>query len=118
MSNTADIALVVSHRSKLSMMCPTIAVTLTIYFFGCPVVLHPSEVNLTNAELAVYRGVSQGSRLCMMCPTNTTNLEDGSYDCPVAVLPGASLAARYAVIVSFGVFLNGTSLGEIAQKVC
>ncbi len=53
----------------------------------------------------------------MMCPTNTTNLEDGSYDCPVAVLPGASLAARYAVIVSFGVYLNGTSLEEIARKV-
>ena len=52
-----------------------------------------------------------------MCPTNTTNLEDGSYDCPVAVLPGASLAARYAVIVSFGVYLNGTSLDDIAHKV-
>ncbi|CAL8464733.1 g4268 [Coccomyxa elongata] len=59
----------------------------------------------------------RGSKLCMMCPTNTTNLEDGSYDCPVAVLPGASLAARYAVIVSFGVYLNGTSLEEIARKV-
>ncbi|KAK9917087.1 hypothetical protein WJX75_000778 [Coccomyxa subellipsoidea] len=58
-----------------------------------------------------------GSKLCVMCPTNTTNLEDGSYDCPVAVLPGGSLAARYAVIVSFGVYLNGTSLDDIAHKV-
>jgi len=52
-----------------------------------------------------------------MCPTNTTNYEDGSSSCPVAVLPGTSLAARYAVIVSFGVYLNGTSLEDIARKV-
>ena len=45
-----------------------------------------------------------------MCTANMTNLEDGSNECPIVVLPGTSLAARYAVIVSFGVFLNGTSL--------
>lgn len=59
----------------------------------------------------------QGSKLCMMCPANMTNLEDGSHDCPVLVLPGTNLAARYAVIVSFGIYLNGTSLEEVAQKV-
>ena len=59
----------------------------------------------------------QGSRLCLMCGANTTNLEDGSAACPVPVLPGAALAARYAVVVSFGVFLNGTSLDDIAGKV-
>ena len=53
-----------------------------------------------------------------MCPANTTNLEDGSASCPVPVLPGAALAARYAVVVSFGVYLNGTSLDDIASKVC
>ena len=53
----------------------------------------------------------------MMCPGNTTNLEDGSGSCPQAVLPGTNMTTRYAVIVSFGVFLNGTSLSDIAQKV-
>lgn len=52
-----------------------------------------------------------------MCPSNTTNLEDGSSDCPTALQPGTNTSARYAVIVSFGVFLNGTSLDDIAQKV-
>ena len=53
----------------------------------------------------------------MMCPGNTTNLEDGSESCPQAVLPGTNMTTRYAVIVSFGVYLNGTSLSDIAQKV-
>ena len=52
-----------------------------------------------------------------MCPYNTTNLQDGSPDCPAPVLPGSNMTARYAVIVSFGVYLNGTSLDDIAQKV-
>ena len=60
---------------------------------------------------------AQGSRLCFMCPFNTTNLEDGSSSCPTSVLPGTNMTARYAVIVSFGVYLNGTSLDDIAQKV-
>ena len=59
----------------------------------------------------------QGSRLCLMCPENATNVEDGSDACAVAVLPGTNLTTRYAVIVSFGVFLNGTSLADIAPKV-
>ena len=59
----------------------------------------------------------QGSRLCFMCPSNTTNLEDGSSDCQTALQPGTNTSARYAVIVSFGVYLNGTSLADIAQKV-
>ena len=62
-------------------------------------------------------GWAQGSRLCMMCPGNTTNLEDGSGSCPQAVLPGTNMTTRYAVIVSFGVYLNGTSMSDIAQKV-
>ena len=62
-------------------------------------------------------GWAQGSRLCMMCLSNTTNLEDGSASCPQAVLPGTNMTTRYAVIVSFGVYLNGTSLSDIAQKV-
>ena len=65
----------------------------------------------------VSHGWAQGSRLCMMCPGNTTNLEDGSGSCPQAVLPGTNMTTRYAVIVSFGVYLNGTSLSDIAQKV-
>ena len=52
-----------------------------------------------------------------MCGENTTNLEDGSSSCPVALVPGASPSYRYAVIVSFGVLLNGTALDDIAQKV-
>jgi hypothetical protein len=46
-----------------------------------------------------------------------TNLEDGSSECPISVLPGTNLSTRYAVIVSFGVYLNGTSLNDIAYKV-
>ncbi len=59
----------------------------------------------------------QGSRLCFMCPENMTNLEDGSTACSVPVQPGTNLTMRYAVIVSFGVYLNGTTLEEIASKV-
>ena len=59
----------------------------------------------------------QGSQLCSMCGENTTNLEDGSSSCAVALVPGASPSYRYAVIVSFGVLLNGTALDDIAAKV-
>ncbi|KAL0019979.1 hypothetical protein WJX79_005353 [Trebouxia sp. C0005] len=59
---------------------------------------------------------SEGSQLCSMCGENTTNLEDGSSSCPVALVPGASPSYRYAVIVSFGVLLNGTALDDIASK--
>lgn len=52
-----------------------------------------------------------------MCPENMTNPEDGSAACTVPVLPGTNLTMRYAVIVSFGVYLNGTSLDDIAAKV-
>lgn len=52
-----------------------------------------------------------------MCPENMTNLKDGSSSCQVPVQPGTNLTMRYAVIVSFGVYLNGTSLDEIAAKV-
>ena len=51
-----------------------------------------------------------------MCPENMTNPEDGSAACDVPVLPGTNLTMRYAVIVSFGVYLNGTSLADIAAK--
>ncbi len=51
-----------------------------------------------------------------MCPENATNAEDGSDACGVPVRPGTNLTTRYAVIVSFGVFLNGTSLADIAPK--
>ena len=59
----------------------------------------------------------QGSHLCYMCPENMSNLEDGSSSCTVPVQPGTNLTTRYAVIVSFGVYLNGTTLDEIASKV-
>lgn len=52
-----------------------------------------------------------------MCGENTTNLEDGSSSCPVAYIAGSSPSYRYAVIVSFGVLLNGTALDDIASKV-
>lgn len=52
-----------------------------------------------------------------MCPENMTNLEDGSNSCDAPVRPGTNLTLRYAVIVSFGVYLNGTTLEEIAAKV-
>ncbi|KAK9813648.1 hypothetical protein WJX73_001491 [Symbiochloris irregularis] len=60
---------------------------------------------------------AQGSRLCTMCPSNMTNLQDGSDDCTVPIIPGTNLKMRYAVIVSFGIFLNGTDLDEVASKV-
>ena len=59
----------------------------------------------------------QGSRLCLMCPDNMTNLEDGSEGCGAPIQPGTNLTMRFAVIVSFGVYLNGASLDEIATKV-
>ena len=59
----------------------------------------------------------QGSRLCSMCPSNLTNLQDGSTACSSPIVPGTNLRVRYAVIVSFGVLLNGTDLDEIASKV-
>ena len=59
----------------------------------------------------------QGSHLCYMCPENMSNLEDGSSSCDVPIQPGTNLTIRYAVIVSFGVYLNGTTLDEIASKV-
>lgn len=52
-----------------------------------------------------------------MCPENLTNLEDGSSRCDIPVRPGTNLLMRYAVIVSFGVYLKGTTLEAIASKV-
>lgn len=46
-----------------------------------------------------------------------TNLEDGSSSCPVVFIAGSSPSYRYAVVVSFGVMLNGTALDDIASKV-
>lgn len=83
--------------------------------------MHPSALcdvlSRARSSKHVHVCVCQGSRLCLMCPENATNLEDGSDACPVAVQPGTNLTTRYAVIVSFGVFLNGTSLDDIAPKV-
>ena len=59
----------------------------------------------------------QGSRLCTLCPYNMTNLQDGSTTCTSPIVPGTNLRLRYAVIVSFGVLLNGTDLDDIASKV-
>ena len=59
----------------------------------------------------------QGSRLCTLCPYNMTNLQDGSTTCASPIVPGTNLRLRYAVIVSFGVLLNGTDLDDIASKV-
>ena len=52
-----------------------------------------------------------------MCGKNMTNLEDGSSSCPVVFIAGSSPSYRYAVVVSFGVMLNGTALDDIASKV-
>ena len=52
-----------------------------------------------------------------MCPANMTNLQDGSMGCPTPVQPGTNLTMRYAVIVSFGIYLNGTGLDDIASTV-
>lgn len=52
-----------------------------------------------------------------MCPANMTNLQDGSAGCPTPVQPGTNLTMRYAVIVSFGIYLNGTGLDDIASTV-
>lgn len=60
---------------------------------------------------------SSGSQLCLMCPANYTNAADGSASCPSSIPPGTDLAQRYAVIVSFGVYFNGTTLDEIARHV-
>lgn len=46
-----------------------------------------------------------------------TNLQDGSTTCASPIVPGTNLRLRYAVIVSFGVLLNGTDLDDIASKV-
>ena len=52
-----------------------------------------------------------------MCPAGFINGADGSSACPQRIPPGTDLAERYAVIVSFGVFFNGTALDEIASRV-
>ena len=62
-------------------------------------------------------GPVAGGQLCQMCPTNFTNGADGSSSCPLVIPPGTNLAERYAVIVSFGVFFNGTALRDIAARV-
>ena len=59
----------------------------------------------------------QGSQLCTMCPANMTNLKDGSGVCDTPIIPGTNLKTRYAVIVSFGILLNGTDLDDVASKV-
>ena len=51
-----------------------------------------------------------------MCPADYINGADGSTACPLRIPPGTDLAERYAVVVSFGVFFNGTTLGEIAAR--
>jgi hypothetical protein len=57
-----------------------------------------------------------GSDLCTMCPANMTNLADGSVGCPVPILPGTDLNTRYAVVVYFGVYLDGTTLSEVSRR--
>ena len=52
-----------------------------------------------------------------MCPANFINSADGSTSCPSAIPSGTNLTERNAVIVSFGVFFNGTALSEIAGLV-
>lgn len=37
--------------------------------------------------------------------------------CDTPIIPGTSLKSRYAVLVSFGVLLNGTDLDDVASKV-
>lgn len=52
-----------------------------------------------------------------MCPANFINSGDGSTSCPLTISPGTNLAERNAVIVSFGVYFNGTALNEIGSLV-
>ena len=52
-----------------------------------------------------------------MCPADMTNLRDGSALCDSPIIPGTNLKLRYAVIVSFGILLNGTDLVDVATKV-
>ena len=52
-----------------------------------------------------------------MCPPGCINAADGSSSCPQLIPPGTNLATRYAVIISFGVYFNGTALDEIASRV-
>lgn len=50
-----------------------------------------------------------------MCPANFTTEADGSSECNLPVGTGPDLSTRYAVIVSFGMLLNGTALEDIAR---
>lgn len=62
-------------------------------------------------------GPGESAQLCLMCPAGYINAADGSTSCPQLIPRGTDLATRCAVIVSFGVYFNGTALDEIASRV-
>lgn len=64
---------------------------------------------------------SEGSTLCKLCPANWTNLEDGQASCSVPLDAAGAVDAqgqqRYAVVVSFSVYLTGVEPDDIILQV-
>lgn len=58
--------------------------------------------------------VGEGSEYCELCPEGYITQSEGSAHCTV-LIESTDLRRYYAVIVSFGVVLNGTTLEEIDQ---
>ena len=56
----------------------------------------------------------RGSRYCQLCPDGYTTFAEGAAHCTVPV-ESTDLSRYYAVIASFDVVLNGTSLEEIER---
>eukprot|EP00887_Chlorella_sp_A99_P007510 scaffold2.g7510.t1 len=58
----------------------------------------------------------EGSALCRLCPANWTNVDDGQATCAVPASGTAAAAAaahRYAVVVSFSLWLSGVDPEDI-----
>lgn len=58
----------------------------------------------------------EGSALCRLCPANWTNVDDGQAACAVPASGTAAAAAaahRYAVVVSFSLWLSGVDPEDI-----
>eukprot|EP00210_Caulerpa_lentillifera_P001894 g1822.t1 len=56
----------------------------------------------------------QGSEYCQLCPDRYMTDREGSAHCTVSI-KSTDLSTSYAIIASFGVVLNGTSLEEVER---
>jgi hypothetical protein len=57
-----------------------------------------------------------GLSACLMCPAGMTTAGDGHSQCNVTLTPAVDLDTRYAVVVSFSVYLTGTDPEAVVLK--